>query len=305
MMKRLAISVILMMCVVLNCFSQINHDSKKIASKKIHEIYMDNDRYHLIFDSTGYIREMIIGDLSYKKETYKFDINGNWIYYQYSEFSHQNREDIRIKMENKYNDSRELVYQLVCDFDGAQPGETCLSRVDSSFYINQTLNGITTVSEIESNSSCFDNIVTLHTYFEETEQISQINDSTTRIDYYRINYQDTVAKGTKVYVVTPHNKITTTYQYADDSDEIITTYFNCNQVDSNRYRCSISHSNGSVSEVTLMLRERKLFTKAQLYEQLPINRSPDNKYLYYENPLKSFRANKRILGDRSVRIISF
>jgi len=306
MIKNLSISIFIIIGFLSNSSAQINEDSKKISRKNIKEIHLRNGEYQLKFDSNGALQKMTQSRYSYE-EVYTFTPEGNLILFEQLEIRSEDKTLIKKRIISEYDEYGKLTAEFDCSFENANITDSCPSKLDSAIYLNQMINGRNVISEIQSRVTCFQfpdsTVFTRHDYDEETETIIQLNDSTTRINFHRIHYNDTTKKSSLSYTVNSKNEIVKIIRYVGHSDEIHKEFFDCKMVAPYVYECSYIHKTGDILKQIITLRTI-LYSKEKLYENLPFSWGGMGLSCCVA-PFKTLKAVKKELGKDSIQIIRF
>ena len=309
-MKHVILNIIVLVICSVSSYAQINEDAKKIARKGIKEMTLDNGQCILKFDTLGRLTEMII-TYRLKPEIYQFDIFGNWIYYEQFERRKKGLDYVEYTLRNvtnTYDSTNELIYQVAVDFKDRTIRGTSPERADTLIYQNVKSVDTTKLSFIEFKSSATladpRSIPERNNYQEETELIYKINDTTYQVDYFEIQYNDTIWHSKYRCFVNEKNIVVGIYRYDLVSNQIDTQYNDCKSIGNHEYNCFYLHESGAIISSRIKTR-RILYSKEVLNKDLPESTYAHYNYTYYESPLKALKASKKSFGENSIKIILY
>ena len=283
-------------------FAQINFDSEIIAAHKIHELSVENGRCVYQFDSSGYLSKMILDE----NDIYKFNEIGQWVSLK-KEYRIGDRKVIKQSLEFTYNVDGELESMIETLPSGSK--SHCPIQVDSFIYRNTVQNGVRRITKqdifttctnlnIDQKCNCYRSY-----YNERTELITQVNDSTYRVEYYtkKDNQEPNIVQSYHLNIIDTSEQIINIIHMKNNSDTILSSCNNCIQIEPNIYNCDCIDQFNNASSGNLIL--RKVFTsKEEQYSNLPLSSSTNERISYCLYPWKVYKISKKVFGKHSVSV---
>jgi hypothetical protein len=291
-------------------FAQINSDAKKVSRKGISKIVMDRGGCSISFDRDGRVTEMVYFASS-NTQLYRFDSLGNWIYcvaFESRKKGGKYIDFIEQEVHNAFDDNGDLISQGASYNDPMVESGNLPDHADSSIYRKELNDSLLKISMLWFRSDAYyindQRRNERSSFHEETELIRKLNDSTVQIDYYKINFKDTVEHNRLICYQNEVDSVWRIDVFDLESGTVNTSYTNCTTIKPFEYSCSYVNETGEIKNQTLKTRVIQYSTDS-LYEGLPRSNSSDDRYSYCINPLKALKSSKKAYGKNSIKIFRY